>query len=100
MAAIEENDDTGIAALEQPHFLLGYRGVEASEWSIQGDESTCTSWSSGYGVRSRDTGEWTVKVSAESGFPRRDGPSEELSERAAWQYKGPLSRRVACRRTA
>jgi hypothetical protein len=37
-----------------------------------------------------EPGEWTVKVSGHSAFPRWDGPTEEAFERASWQFHGPL----------
>jgi hypothetical protein len=90
MAAIEENDVSGIDALEQPHFLLGY-GVEDPESGIHGDEEYLYLVELPARSPVGDPSEWTVKVSAHSGFPRWDGPTEEAFERAAWQYEGPLS---------
>ena len=90
MVAVEENDVSGIAALEQPHFLLGY-GVEDPASGIHGDEEYL------YVVElpSRrpvdDPGEWIVSVSTHCGFPRWDGPTEEAFQRATWQYEGSLS---------
>jgi hypothetical protein len=90
MAAIEENDVSGIAALEQPHFLLGY-GVEDPESGIHGDEEYLYVVELPSRSPFEDSGEWSVKVSVHNGFPRWDGPTEDAFERAAWQYEGPLS---------
>jgi hypothetical protein len=91
MAALEENDVSGIAALEQPHFLLGY-GVEDPESGIHGDEEYLYVVELPTRVTIDSPNGWTVKVSAHNGFPRWDGPTEEAFERASWQYEGPLSR--------
>jgi hypothetical protein len=90
MAAIEENDVSGVAALEQPHFLLGY-GVEDPESGIHGDEEYLYVVELPARSPVEDPGMWTVKVSTHSGFPRWDGPTEEAFERAAWEYEGSLS---------
>jgi hypothetical protein len=89
MAVIEENDVSGIAALEQPHFLLGY-GVEVPESGIHGDEEYLYVVELPSRSPFEDSGEWTVKVSAHSGFPRWNGPTEEAFERATWQFDGSL----------
>ena len=93
MAAIEENDVSGIATLEQPHFLLGY-GVEDPESGIHGDEEYLYVVELPARSPIAYPGGWTVKVSAHSGFPRWDGPTEEAFERAAWQYEGPLTEAI------
>ena len=89
MAAIEENDVSSIASLEQPHFLLGY-GVEDPESGIHGDEEYLSVVELPARSPLAEPDEWTVKVSAHSGFPRWGGPTEEAFDRATWQYEGPL----------
>jgi hypothetical protein len=90
MAVVEENDVSGVATLEQPHFLLGY-GVEYPESGIHGDEEYLYVVELPSRGPFNDPSEWTVKVSAHSGFPRWDGQTEDAFERASWQYEGPLS---------
>jgi hypothetical protein len=89
-AFIVENDVSGIAALEQPHFLLGY-GVETPDSGIHGDEEYLYVVELPTRNPFDGPGDWTVKVSAHNGFPRWDGPTEEAFERATWQYEGSLS---------
>jgi len=90
LVVIEENDVSGIAALEQPHFLLGF-GIEDTKSGIHGDEEYLYVVELPPRSPFVDPGEWTVKVSADSGFPRWDGPTEDAFERANWQYEGSLS---------
>jgi len=94
MAAIGENDVSGIAALEQPHFLLGYR-VEDPESGIHGDEEYLYVVELPSRSPFDQSGDWTVKVSAHSAFLRWDGPTEEAFERASWQYEGSLEHALA-----
>jgi hypothetical protein len=75
MAAIEESDISGIATLEQPHFLLGY-GVENPELGIHGDEEYLYVVELPARSSLAEPDEWTVKVSTHSGFPRWGGPTE------------------------
>ena len=90
MAVIEDHDVSGIAALEQPHFLLGY-GVEAPEMGIHGDEEFLYVVDIPPRSPLDDPEDWTVRVSTHCGFPRWDGPTEEAFDRASWQYEGSLS---------
>lgn len=89
-AVAEANGVSGIAALDQPHFLLGY-GVEDPAQGIHGDEEYLYVVEIPRRDPFEDPGEWMLKVSAHSGFPRWDGPTREAFDRATWQYEGPLS---------
>jgi hypothetical protein len=77
-----------MAELDQPLFLLGH-AVEDPATGIHGDEEFLYEIEVPEGP-SADFDDWTVRVSAHCGFPRRDGPTAAAFEQAAWQFEGSL----------
>jgi hypothetical protein len=78
-----------MAHLDQPLFLLGH-GVEDPADGIHGDEEYLYVVELPTANPFDEPGEWTVKVSGYSAFPRWDGPTDEAFELASWQFHGPL----------
>ena len=80
--------------LDQPLFLLGH-GVENPADGIHGDEEYLYVVELPTANPFDELAEWTVEVSDHSAFPRWDGPTDEASERASWQFYGPLENALA-----
>ena len=80
--------------LDQPLFLLGH-GVENPADGIHGDEEYLYVVELPTQNPFDEPGEWTVKVSGHSTFPRWDGPTSEAFERASWQFHGSLENALA-----
>jgi len=82
-------DLDGLAACDQPLFLLGY-GVEDPRSGIHGDEEYLYEIALPAPQPFLQAQDWQVKVSEHCGFPRWDGPTEAAFERANWQFEGTL----------
>ena len=80
---------TNMQHLDQPLFLLGH-GVEDPADGIHGDEEYLYVVELPSEDPFDEPGEWTVKVSGHSAFPRWDGTTDEAFEQASWQFHGPL----------
>lgn len=92
LAVANDRDVSGLAELDQPHFLLGYGVEEVGD--IHGDEEYI--YVVDIGSRERfgdgDPPEWTVNVSEHGGFPRWDDQDEDTDafDVADWQFDGTL----------
>jgi hypothetical protein len=87
-------DPCNMEHLNQPLFLLGH-GVENPADGIHGDEEYLYVVELPTQNPFDEPGEWMVRVSEHSGFPRWDGPTDEAFERASWQFHGPLEDALA-----
>ena len=74
---------SNIEQLDQPRFLLGH-GVGNPGDGIHGDEEYLYVVETPTRNPFEEPVEWSVKVSGQSAFLRRDGPPDETFERASW----------------
>jgi hypothetical protein len=87
-------EPTNMEHLDQPLFLLGH-GVENPAAGIHGDEEYLYVVELPTENPLNEPAEWTVKVSGHSAFPRWNGPTDEVFERASWQFHGSLENALA-----